>query len=302
MVWIKKEAKAVYLWTQKIRPLKEPKECVIYKIKAVDGWRIYIWTHWANYNWNRNAPYSRYISVDGWPETLYAWTWWTRITLTWYTDNQIYTVKIRPSVVDYGWARACWWRNSWVQDTVLMEIVYDWSYIWYAASATDTWDYFRYYQYIKCTYITQAPEEYLPDTVTTIWQYFRACQYYQCTSLAYSPVECMPNSLTSIWDYGRYQQYYYCSNLTTILWLKNLNISSNTYRQDQYWSTQIRQWAAKVIWDIWAATSNSSYLNNLWFVRVENQYLDNYKNATTHPRSWVTDNCFYGYTTRPWES
>ena len=37
----KKEIKAIYKWSTKVRPT-EVEECVIYKILAVDGWKIYI--------------------------------------------------------------------------------------------------------------------------------------------------------------------------------------------------------------------------------------------------------------------
>lgn len=293
------QVKKVCVWNNQVRPSVE--ECVIYKIKAINGWQIYIWTHWANYSWSRNAPYSRYISVDGWPETLYTWTWWTRITLTWYTNYQIYTVKIRPSVVDYWWARACWWWNSWAQDTVLMEIVYDGSYIWYAASATDTWNYFRAYQYIKCTQITQAPEEYLPDTVTTIWTYFRNSQYYQSTQLPASPMECLPNSVTSIWAEFRWSQYAYCSNIKAINWWKDLNIWNSGYRYSQYssawWPLKMR-----VIWNVWYTGYYNYWFSDVPSVWVQSDYLSNFKSNSSTPRSSITDDNFHGYTTRPWES
>lgn len=288
------EVASVRAWDTKVRPMW-PEECVIYKIKAVDGWRIYIGTHWTNYNGSINAPYSRYISIDGWPETLYTWTWWSLIALTWYTNYQIYTVKIRPSVVDYWWARACWWRNSWVQDTVLMEIVYDGSYIWYAASATDTWNRFRAYQYIKCTYITTAPEEYLPDTVTRIWTYFRCKQYEQCSKLTASPVESLPNGVTSIWENFRESQYWYCSVLADINWWKDLSIGGSWYRTNQYSGDPIK--TVKVIWDVWYAAYNyyALYSNLVTSIMVQSAYLNNFRNTPNLPRQSFNDSLFVWY-------
>ena len=208
-------------------------------------------------------------------------------------------MKIRPTTIDYWWARACWWWNSWVQDTVLKEIVYDGSYIWYAASATDTWNYFRAYQYIKWTFLKKAPEEYLPDTVTTIWNYFRYAQYQQCTALLSSPKECLPSSITTIWTEFRWYQYYYCSNLRIAEWLNDLTIwNSSDYRYYQYGNSNIN--VVKVLWNVWYP---NSYITDsiVMQVRVPAEYLPNFVNATTNPRTQITDSKFVGYVGWLWE-
>lgn len=191
-----------------------PTEVIIYKMKAWASGNLYVpistrggWTG-SDYNWK--------ISIDGWPETVYSGvsSTWSDITIgTWYTPDSVHTIMIRPVLETYGWAKAFSCYNVWIANLII-EVVQDLSYKWFAKSATETWNGFRAYQYTGCS-LTTVPPEVLPDGVTTIGQNFRENQYYGCSSLTTATNEVIPNSVTSIWSNFRWYQYMFCTDLTS---------------------------------------------------------------------------------------
>lgn len=191
-------------------------EIIIVKIKTDSSGNLMIPKAWYWTWWSQNASYNWRVSYDGWSETQYSGTWSAgSITIAnGLTADTEHTVVIRPNSESYLWARAFWFRNSWVQ-TYLTEIVYDWSFKWYWVSSTDTWNNFRRYQYSGCTILTTASQEVLPSSVTTIWANFIYYQYQNCTSLTTASQEVLSSSVTSIWNNFRRQQYQWCTSLTT---------------------------------------------------------------------------------------
>lgn len=271
-------------------------ERIEYKMNADSSWNLYVPTSWVWHNWSYSS-YSWKVSVDGWAETTYSWTGsngWV-ITLSWYTSNTEYLIKITPVTEGYWWALAYWWAGN-SKRFSLTEVVYDSSYMWYAVSATNTWDYFRYGQYRNCN-ITSAPYEYLPDTVTTIWAYYRCEQYRECSKLTSSPEESLPNSVTSIWNDFRQSQYYACNRIEEIKWWKDLSIWSTNYRNSQYY-IQPNTWATvRVLSDVWYAAGNVYALLNAYTasVYVPSAYLNNFKNSSKRPWSDIDDSKFIWY-------
>lgn len=272
-------------------------EYIEYKMNADSSWNLYVPTSWIWYNGDYWPSYSWKVSVDGWIETTYSWTGsngWV-ITLSWYTANTEHLIKIAPVTEEYWWARAySWGGNS--KRFSLTEVVYDSSYMWYALSESNTGTYFRYWQYRNCN-ITSAPNEYLPDTVTTILEWFRDGQYRECTYLTYSPEESLPSSVTSIGIWFRQNQYYSCNSLTEIKGWKDLNIGGPNYRSSQYYITNSTDIIVKVLSDVWYAASNLHSLPNARVVSVyvPSQYLTNFKNTSNYPRTMIDDSKFIWY-------
>jgi len=320
LTWVNWEEKQIY-------PVKS-KERIEYKMNADSSWNLYVPTSWYATSWIKNCPYDWKVSVDWWAETTYTWTSssWGYITLSWYTAWSNHTITIKPTTEWYQWARAYSWQGtSWA--TYITDILYDSSYMWYAVSATDTWDYFRAYQYYECTALTTPTEEYLPDTVTTIWAVFRRYQYYGCSWLTTPATEVLPNSVTTIWNYFRWHQYYWCSWLTyateealsssiTSIWtyyrtsqyqacsslveIKWLNdsfsTSSNYYRRYQF--SSIANWyTIKTLSDVWPWYKDSAWISNTYVtaVYVPSAYLTNFKNTTNQPWYSITDSKFIWY-------
>ena len=273
-------------------------EYIEYKMNADSSWKLYapiswIWHDW----WNYSNPYSWKISVDWGTATTYSWTWsagWT-IQLSWYTSWSNHTVKIVPTTESYWWALAFWFNQTSIKG-YLTEIVYDASYMWYAISATDTWDYVRYLQYRWCTLLTKPAEEYMPDTVTTIWKSFRGSQYSWCTGLIYSTEEALSDNVTTIWNSFRANQYNGCTSLTEIKWWKDLSIWNNYYRHYQYSGCTSNK-TVKVLSDVGYNSSNQNTLQNDYVtsVSVPSAYLTNFKNSSNYPRTWITDSKFIWY-------
>ncbi len=197
---------AIYMW-------REPTEIIIYKFKAFN-WKIIIPIWWLNHSW-WYWSYNWKVSIDWWQETTYSGTWssWGSIQLSWYNTWQEYEVTISPVTEWYWWALCFWWMNV-TYSSMLTEIVYDGSYMWYWESATSTWNRFRQNQYRWCTWLIKIPDEVLPVTVTSVWDNFRTWQYYWCTSLTTPANEVFPNTITSIWNYFRQSQYSWCTSLT----------------------------------------------------------------------------------------
>lgn len=283
---------AIYMWREYV----PPRESIIIKIKADSSGVLKIPVAWYNTSWSQRSVYNWKVSVDDWAETTYSWTWSaTAITIaTWLTANSEHKVMITPTTEDYLWARAFWFSSSWVE-TLLTEVIYDWSYMWYGSSATYTWDYFRYLQYYSTSIVT-APDEYLPDTVTSIWREFRGSQYYQCKSLLAAPEEVLPSSVTSIYLYYRAGQYYGNSALTEIKWWKDLNIWNTYYRENQFNSCNANK-TIKVLSDVWYASYSAGTLSNSYVtqVQVPSAYLSNFKNSSNNPRVNIDDSKFVWY-------
>jgi hypothetical protein len=196
---------------------------------------VYIPTAWVGHNNNYGCSYDWNISINWWEERNYTWTssqmWYRSITVQ---SSWTYTVKIRPTNPTYWRALAFWIPNYSDLYSRITQIVHDTTYKWYAVSATDTWDYFRAYQYQHLPNIT-VPAEILPSTVSTVWNYFRAWQYTSA-SIRTPAIEVLPNSVTSIWTHFRYRQYYssaVTSSTDEVLSSSITSISDN-FRDAQY--------------------------------------------------------------------
>ena len=233
-------------------------------LKIPVAWYTTSWDYWWTYDWQ--------VSYDDWEFVRYQWTWsGSAITIaSWLWAWTNHTVVIKPTTEAYGWARAFWFDWSWVAD-LLTEIVWDKTYMWYAISATNTWDYFRFAQYYFCNRITSIPEEYMPDTVTTIWNYFRYCQYQSCTSLLTLTPEVLSNQVITIWTYFRSCQYCWESDITMSIMnaadeaMPDTVITiGNSFRASMYWNcTLITTPAEEVMPDsitaIWSYFRKSIY-------------------------------------------
>ena len=331
-------------------------EIIIAKIKTDSSGNLKIPKAWYSPSVAQNASYNWWVSYDGWSETQYSWTGSAgSITIaSGLTPDTEHTIVIRPNSESYGWARAFGFYNSGIQ-TLLTEIVYDWSYKWYSTSSTSTGNYSRYQQYNWCSSLTIAPSEILPNTVTSIDSAFRNSQYYWCTSLTTAPSEVLSNSITSIGNDFRSSQYYWCSGLTTapsevlpntvtsignnfrsaqyrwcssltispsevlpntvtsigtsfrstqyywctplkeIQWMKDLSIGNSSYRTQQFYNCDSMK-IVKVLSDVWYASTNNTLSDTyVSAVLVPSAYLQNFKDATTYPRSWITDSKFVWY-------
>ena len=292
------DIKAVYLWETKVRP-SWPSESIIYKMDADSSGNLYVPNLWYDqYGRTTSTAYNWKISVDGWTETTYSGSTWTSdgITLSWYTASSNHTITIKPVSEDYWWARAFCWGSLKSAKRNITEIVYDWSYMWYAVSATAVWWYSRYYQYYWCSKLTNAAEEVMPDTVTTIWVYYRAYQYSYDTLITSSPEEALSNSVTSIWGYFRTEQFRWCSALNEVKWWKDLSVWNSYYRQTQYYWTASSK-TVKVLSNVWYWSYNEATLPNnlIATVQVPSAYLNNFINASVNPRLNITDSKFVWY-------
>lgn len=160
------------------------------------------------------------------------------------------------------------------------------------------WYYFRWYQYQNCSSLISVPNETIPNTVTSIGDYFRYQQYYQCGAVVSTWVESIPDTLTSIWNDFRYRQYSTCTSLTTVSWRKDpvVNSVGNRYRNSQFYWMLNNELTITVLSDVWPeGGSNTLYDNSVLSVQVPSAYLQNYIDATTLPRSNITDSKFVWY-------
>lgn len=277
-MWYKVNKVTIWRYSEDIQWLKEyvirspPEpiykwEYIEYKMNADSNGRLYVPVWWLNWSGSYGVYYNWKVSVDGWSETSYSWTWAynTNIILSWYTSWTSHTIKIVPNSEDYWWARAFWWTGN-SYSSYLTEVIYDSSYMWYADSATSAWDYFRANQYNGCTNLIASPEEYMPDTVTSIGTRFRQYQFYNCTSL--TKIKWWYDS--SIWgNYYRYYQYNSCTSNKTI----------------------------KVLSNVWYASYTTDTLDNTYVtsVSVPSDYLNNFKSSTDVPRLYIDDSKFIWY-------
>ena len=290
------EISEVYRWTELIYPPRES-ICIIMKADYNGDLTVPLAWYWFDYQqiW---CEYSWNIRYDKWPYVTYSWTWWATSFLTlasWLTPLSEHEIEIEPVNKTYWWARAFGFGNGTLLIyQYLVEIVRDSSYMWYWYSETDTWNNFRYLQYANCP-ITKAPDEYLPDTVTTIWRNFRASQYAS-TSISSTPKEVMPTNANINMNGFRSWQYANCNSLRTVTWVNNATLPYEyvTYRSSQF--RDCRDLTITMLSDIWTAISNRwANDSNVLAVYVPNEYLQNYINTTKDPRASISDSKFIGY-------
>lgn len=273
----------VYLGQQQIRPGKPvyTLESIVTKQKANNSWVIYI-PYWDT-NWK--------VSIDD----VVVQNWWSSTSFWWYTADSEHIVAIEPITVSYWRAKNYKWYNK-TGNTLVIEIIKDKSYIWFADSATDTWTNFRESEYRWCTNLTNTDVEYIPDTVTTIWNSFRYYQFYWCSKITEAPEEVLPDTVTSIWTYFRGSQFRDCTSLTSIKWWKDSSYGWNYYRYYQFNGCNTQK-TVKVLSDVWYASNSANTLQNQYVseVQVPTAYLSNFTSSTKQPRSGITDSKFVWY-------
>lgn len=309
------EIKEVYIGSRKTRPTTPvyPLESIITRQKADSAWQMYI-PYWDP-NWK--------VSIDD----VVVQNWWSSYAFWWYTADTEHIVKIEPTTLNYWRAKNYKWsQRTWPIRNTVIEIIQDKSYVWFADSATNTWNnfreneyrwctnlintaeeyipdtvttiwnYFRYYQHSGCRLITKAPKEVLPNTVTSIWSYFRAYEYLSCNALTESAEEVLPNTITSIWNYFRNEQYSSCSALKNIVWWVDQSVWWPNYRYQQFSSTA--NWKTiKVLSDVWYNSSSSTWLTNanVSEIQVPTLYLSNFTSTNNYPRRNFNDDKFVWY-------
>lgn len=291
-------AKEVYIWDVKVRP-NEPVyewEMIAYKMNADSSWNLYVPTAWYGTWGSMNCSYNWKVLVDNKWERTFSWTWsWgSKITLSWYTSWSSHIITIKPVSESYWWARAFWWTNTSCK-TYLTEVIYDWSYKWYATSATNTWNYFRWHQFDWCSNLVYVPDEVLPNTVTTLWNYFRIQQFQDCSNLLEAPAEAFSSSISTLAMSFRTSQYARCTKLNSHRWYICINLDRpNYYRENQFQSCNANK-VIKVLNNV------SNYSEQLWStsyitqVKVPSAYLTNYRNSSYSPRANIADNKFVWY-------
>ena len=258
----------VQIWPETTPPTPVyPIESIVVKVRASNNWELYIpiskpyWASDSIYNWN--------ISIDGWTNVFFSGTtsyrWYITIG-TWYDWNSEHIVVITPVAVSYWWAKAFNYNSVKINNS-LREVIQDMSYIWYAESATNTWDWFRAYQYYYTPIIT-FPDEVLPNTVTTIWDHFREGQYdlARWDQMTAFPAEVLPSSVTTIWDYFRSSQYAHSHvslPATAEVLPSSVGWIWSFFRQSQYNGSQITSAAVEVLPDS---------VITIWMNFRENQY------------------------------
>jgi hypothetical protein len=255
-------------------------ESIVTKQKANSNWNIYI-PYWDT-NWK--------VSID---DTVVQ-NWWSSTSFSWYVANSEHIVAIEPITVSYWRAKNYKWYNK-TGNNLVIEIIQDKSYIWFADSATDTWTYFRRDEYSSCTQLINTAEEYLPDTVTTIGTNFRYRQYKWCSKITEAPEEVLPDTVTSIWTAYRYEQFYNCTSLTSIKWWKDSSYGWTNYRYYQFYGSNAQK-TVKVLSDVWY-NAQANALTNTYVteVQVPTAYLSNFVNSNNYPRINITDSKFVWY-------
>jgi len=243
------------LWESWIPPTPPTNEKIVYKMLADTNGKLYVPTAWYYYDAEtQNCPFDWDVSIDWTLINNYSGTWialWM-IEFTGYASGTEHEITITPHwTATYLWARAYWRYGLSSLSSNLTEIVYDWSYMWYWVSATDTWGYFRERQYSWCANITSIPEEVLPDTINTIWPCFRREQYDGCSSITNVVPEVLPTWVTTIEDRFRGSIYQYCTSLTTPtaeVLPNSVTTITTRFRAYQYrWCTNLTTTAAEVM-------------------------------------------------------
>ena len=284
-------------------------EYIEWKLLSDNSWNLYLNTDWFWFNWESiwynwlvyiNLEYVWNFVWYSTPNLNTSW-WWSPdlvsyITIaTWLSSNTEYSVRIVPKKIMYWRARAL----SSPFDS-LTEIVYDASYIWFWKSTTDTWHYFKYWQYYCCNNLLNWVDEVLPDTVTTIWNNFMAYQYwFKWLEYRYWKLEVMPNSVVSIWDGFREKQYTH-TNVST-WWTESFsnNVVSvwSSFRASQYRGSKIIIAPDEVfsnsvtsIWSMFRSWqyNNCTYLTHSWI----EAFTDNATNIWWQLRNWQYQWCW----------
>jgi len=233
-------------------------EYVELKMKADVNWKVYVPTAWrTRSNASYWTPFDWYVSVWNSEPVHISWNsarQWYREVMSWLTPWEFYYIKITPYHIDedtwlpdYWWLRWfwMWWDSAWWSPLTyknpiadyLYEVVYDWSFMWYAVSETSLWDWFKCAQFAWCTNLTKPVPEVDISQVTSIWFYYREAQYAWCTSLQYSATESISDLLTTIWVWFREHQYYWCTSLSTASDehdAANMTNPWHSYREWQY--------------------------------------------------------------------
>lgn len=252
----KETSKVMLNWVQ-IRPAVIPptptNERIIVRMQADSQGNLYIPTsQFRNHYLADVNPYDWKVYIDDWNYVNYSWTstyGWELLIGTWYTPNSSHVVKIEPMTEAYKRARAfIFWNCSNIQ-SLLLEIIEDETYMWYAQSDTHTGDYFRAGQYQWCANIQSIPNEVIPSTVTTIWNGFRDNQYDRCYWITTIVSEVLPSSVTLIWSSFRSAQYSstHISVPTPEVMSNNVTGIGSNFRAYQYSSTNITAAPTEVI-------------------------------------------------------
>ena len=288
--------------------------------EVLQTWITTIWTYFrsSQYSWCTSLTT---LSQEVLPNTITSiWDYFRNSQYSWCTSLLSSAPEVLSNSITSIWNYFRYYQYNWctsllsaAPEALPNTVTTIWNYFRYnqyywctslataaqevcSNSVTSIWDYFRGYQYKLCTSLITSSKEILPDTVTTIWTYFRAHQYYWCTSLASAAPEVLPDTVTSIWSYFRAEQYRDCTSLTEIQWWKDLSIWNTFYRTNMYsWCTAMK--TVKVFWDVWYSAINASALANGYVsvVLVPSAYLQNYIDATTYPRSQITNSKFVWY-------
>lgn len=281
---------SILVWKEDIN-----REYIEYKCMSDNWWLVRVPASWYNNEWQQNCYHNWIVTVNWWTPVTMSWYWWPWANISWPRwANEEVTVRITPaSTPTYWWARAFWWHNFWHQ--YITEVIFDWSYMWYADSATNTWDNFRYYQYYWCYSLTVPPEEYLPDTVTNIWDSFRAGQFVSC-GITYSPEECLPASVSYVWHQFRSSQYAHCNSLSEIRLFKDYTWTKfSWYRDYQYYECNTNKTIK--VFNMYPQASNYTIFDNAYItqVQVPSAWLNDYINFNDVPRNQITDSKFVWY-------
>lgn len=279
-----------------IRPSAEEDEYILFVESADYLWKLYIYACTLDfYPFNeRTDPFDWQVSIDDWPFERYTGT--VRADNTgvievgsWYQPDSNHTILIKPTTIWYGWAKAF---GTWARWNNINQIIHDSPYMWYWDSATNTWDFFRMYQWCQSS-VTSAPAEVLPSTVTTIGNYFRFWQYAGC-ALTSIPAEVMPNSVTSIGDEFRASQYIGNPIITPAVEVLSNNLVSiwNSFRDEMYSDcTNLTTWATEVI---------PSSVTSIWYRFRESQY-DGCTSLTSTPDEVYPNNVGIGQMYRSYQ-
>lgn len=210
----KETSKVMLNWVQ-IRPAVIPptptNERIIVRMQADSQGDLYIPTSQLYNHYPSDAnSYDWKVYIDNWNYVNYSWTstyGWETLIGTWYTPNSSHVVKIEPTTEAYKRAKAFIFAHCDNIPSLLLEIIEDETYMWYAESDTYTWENFRAGQYRWCSNIQSIPNEVIPSTVTTIWNGFRHYQYTGCTWITTPVPEVLTSIITWIWSYFRDSQY-----------------------------------------------------------------------------------------------
>ena len=190
------------------------------RIKADASGNVYIPIGWIGSDGAVGVPYKWKVSIDWGNQSNYSWTGSSGGTIRvwyWLKPWTIHTVTIKPQVEEYWWCKALSYLN--VNSTYkesLINILSDKSYMWYAVSAEDAGNYFKYCQYQGCTNLLDTDDEVLPDTVHFVGNYYRAYEYAGCTSLKVSATENFWKQVRKVWTNFRAYQYQNCTSIKTV--------------------------------------------------------------------------------------